>query len=334
MKISASIYSNKHQPLTDTIRELDDHFIDYFHVDCNDDPSVFDDIGIIQQCSTTPVDLHIISPTPVQYFDLLRKTQVSRVSFQFEQFQGFVEIPTSIPGQIGLALTNGTPVEAFAPYAERCSYVLLMTTTPGQSGGLFNKDTFRKIRQFRRLFPTHQIQVDGGVNAEVSFILRNLGVESAVVGSFLFQNKSVGPALLHLKREVVSSHYLIKDFMIETPELPILDVRELTFEKALLTIDKYEMAFVLVTDNGKLKGIISNADVRKGLIKNYKNLHEINVFDLINLRPILIEENKTIDELLGVIRGVKFPLQYIPVVSSNGDLTGALTFTQMIKAET
>ncbi len=334
MKISASIYSNKHQPLTDTIRELDDHFIDYFHVDCNDDPSVFEDINIIQQCSTTPVDLHIISPTPAQYFDLLRKTPVSRVSFQLEQFKDFVEIPANIPGQIGLALTNGTPVEAFAPYASRCSYVLLMTTTPGQSGGLFNKDTFRKIRQFRRLFPTHQIQVDGGVNAEVSFILRNLGVESAVVGSFLFQNKSVGPALLHLKREVVSSHYLIKDFMIETPELPILDVRELTFEKALLTIDKYEMAFVSITDNGKLKGIISNADVRKGLIKYFKNLNEINAFDLINLRPILIEEDNSIDDLLGVIRGVNFPLQYIPVVNAGGDLSGALIFTQMIKAET
>jgi ribulose-phosphate 3-epimerase len=334
MKISASIYSNKHQPLTDTIRELDDHFIDYFHVDCNDDPSVFEDISIIQQCSTTPVDLHIISPTPQNYFSLLEKTPVSRVSFQLEQFQGFVEIPANIPGQIGLALKNGTPVEAFAPYAERCSYVLLMTTTPGQSGGLFNKDTFRKIRQFRRLFPTHQIQVDGGVNAQVSFILRNLGVESAVVGSFLFQNKSVGPALLHLKREVVSSHYLIRDFMIETTELPILDVRELTFENALLTIDKYEMAFVLITDNGKLKGIISNADVRKGLIKNFKNLNEINAFDLINAKPIVIQEDKTIAELLLVIRGVKFPLQYIPVVNAGGDLTGALIFTQMIKAET
>ncbi len=334
MKISASIYSNKHQPLADVVRELDEHFIDFFHVDCNDDPSVFDDISIIQQCSTTPIDLHIISSTPQHYFGLLRKTPVSRVSFQLESFREIVQFPADLSGQIGLALMNDTPVEAFARYAERCSYVLLMTTTPGQSGGLFNKETFRKIRQFRKLFPTHQIQVDGGVNAEVSFILRNLGVESAVVGSFLFQNKSVGPALLHLKREVVSSHYLIKEFMIETPELPILDERELTFENALLTIDKYEMAFVLITDNGKLKGIISNADVRKGLIKNLENLNKINAFDLINSNPILVEEDKTIDELLGVIRGVKFPLQYIPVINSDGDLTGALTFTQMIKAET
>jgi ribulose-phosphate 3-epimerase len=334
MKISASIYSNKHQPLADVVRELDEHFIDFFHVDCNDDPSVFKDIEAIHASSSTPVDLHIISPTPERYFDLLRKTPVSRVSFQFEQFGEMVQFPTDLSGQIGLALMNDTPVEAFSPYAERCSYVLLMTTTPGQSGGTFNKDTFRKIRQFRRLFPTHQIQVDGGVNAEVSFILRNLGVESAVVGSFLFQNKSVGPALLHLKREVVSSHYLIKDFMIETAELPILDIQDLTFKTALLTIDKYEMAFVLITDNGQLKGIISNADVRKGLIKNFESFNEINAFDLINSRPIVIEEDKTIDELLQLIRGVKFPLQYIPVVNSDGDLKGALTFTQLIKAET
>ncbi len=334
MKISASIYSNKHQPLADVVRDLDEHFIDFFHVDCNNDPSVFKDIEAIHQSSATPVDLHIISPTPEQYFDLLRKTPVSRVSFQLEHFAEKVQFPTDLPSQIGLALMNDTSVEAFAPYAERCSYVLLMTTTPGHSGGVFNKETFRRIRQFRRLFPSHQIQVDGGVNAEVSFILRNLGVESAVVGSFLFQNKSVGPALLHLKREVVSSHYLIKDFMIETEELPILDVSDLDFKNALLAIDKYEMAFVLITDNGQLKGIISNADVRKGLIRNFENLHEINAFDLVNSKPIVIQEDKTIDELLQLIRGVKFPLQYIPVVNESNELTGALTFTQMIKAET
>lgn len=333
MKISASIYSNKHQPLADVVRELDEHFIDFFHVDCNDDPSVFEDIKAIHSASSTLVDLHIISPTPERYFDLLRKTPVSRVSFQLEQFDEMVQFPADLPGQIGLALMNDTPVEAFAPYAERCSYVLLMTTTPGQSGGTFNKDTFKKIRQFKRLFPTHQIQVDGGVNAEVSFILRNLGVESAVVGSFLFQNKSVGPALLHLKREVVSSHYLIKDFMIETEELPILDISDLSFKNALLAIDKYEMAFVLITEKKCLKGIISNADVRKGLIRNFENLNEINAFDLVNSKPIVIQEDKTIDELLQLIKKVKFPLQYIPVVNSIGDLTGSLIFTQMIKSE-
>jgi pentose-5-phosphate-3-epimerase len=333
MKISASIYSNKRQPLAETVKALDEHFIDFFHVDCNDDPSVFADIEAIRQCSETPVDLHIISPQPQRYFSLLEKTPVAQVSFQLEPISGFAGLPESLPSRLGVALMNDTPVEAFAPYADRCSYVLLMTTTPGQSGGIFNKATFRKIRQFRRLFPTHQIQVDGGVNAEVSFILRNLGVNCAVVGSFLFRQNGVGPALLHLKKETVGSHYVVSDFMIEVGELPVLDIRELTFEKVLLSIDRYEMAFTLITENGKLCGIISNADVRKGLIKNLRNLNEINAFDLINRNPVIISENKTINELLQLIKRLKFPLQYIPVVNDAHELTGALTFTQLIRGE-
>jgi CBS domain-containing protein len=230
-------------------------------------------------------------------------------------------------------MTTETPVEAFAPYAGRCGYVLLMTTTPGKSGGVFNKDTFRKIRQFRRMFPTHQIQVDGGVNAEVSFILRNLGVQCAVVGSFLFKNQTVGPALLHLKKEVVSSRFTIKDFMIEVAELPVLELRRLTFEDVLRTIDRYALAFVLMVDEGKFAGLISNADVRKGLLRCLPDLNRIEPLSLINRRPIVIGEEQTISELLEVVKKANFPLQYIPVVNAAGDLTGALTFTQLIKAE-
>jgi hypothetical protein len=51
-------------------------------------------------------------------------------------------------------MMNNTPVEAFAPYAERCSYVLLMTTTPGQSGGTFNKEGVLYL-------PTQRLEIGG-----------------------------------------------------------------------------------------------------------------------------------------------------------------------------
>ena len=63
MKISASIYSTS-RDLEQVVRELDNHRIDFFHVDCNDDPKVFDDIINIRKWSKTPIDLHIISKTP------------------------------------------------------------------------------------------------------------------------------------------------------------------------------------------------------------------------------------------------------------------------------
>ena len=45
MKISASIYSDKKRPLAEVIEDLVEHQVDMFHVDCNDDPAVFEDPG-------------------------------------------------------------------------------------------------------------------------------------------------------------------------------------------------------------------------------------------------------------------------------------------------
>lgn len=334
MKISASIYSSKDKPLPEIITELDHHEVDYFHVDCNDSEGVFDDIAYINANSTTPVDLHIISNTPEKYFIAISTCRIKQVSFQYENFRQKINFPSSLNTAIGLAITSGTPINVFDEYKDQCSFVLLMTTTPGQSGGLFDKNTFKRIRAFQKLYPGITIQVDGGVNAEVSFILRNLGVDCAVVGSYLFSKGYVGAALLNLKKDVVGSHYLLKDFMLTNEELPVLAEDDITFEKALQKIEDYKMAFTLVVDKKeKLKGLISNADVRRGLLKNIHNLKDINIAELINTKPLSMNENKTIHDLLQFIKRASFPLQYLPVVNDENQLTGSILFTNLIKGE-
>ncbi len=334
MKISASIYSAANKPLADLVAELDQHEVDYFHVDCNDNTKVFDDIAYCNAHSTTPIDLHIIADKPESYFDAIRQARIKQVSFQFENFHSPIAFPSDLHCEIGLAITSNTPVEAFEAYKNTCSYVLLMTTTPGQSGGKFDKNTFRKIRQFQKAYPDKKIQVDGGVNAEVSFILRNLGVDSAVVGSYLFSKNYVGAALLNLKKEVVGSHYLVQDFMLLLDELPVLQAAQLSFANALQTIEDYKMAFVLVVnEQGVLQGLISNADVRRGLLKNIHQLNQIDVADCINLQPRCITTDKTIYDLLLFIKQSAFPIQYLPVVDENRLLKGALLFTNFIKGE-
>jgi pentose-5-phosphate-3-epimerase/CBS domain-containing protein len=338
MKISASIYSTKNKALPEIITELDHHEVDFFHVDCNDELRVFDDISHINEHSPTPVDLHIISDDPEKYFAFIGSHKIARVSFQYENFKEQINfnllhklVRTT---EIGLAITSSTPITAFEEYKNQCSYVLLMTTTPGKSGGVFDKTTFRRIREFQKQYPGKKIQVDGGVNAEVSFILRNLGVDSAVVGSYLFSKGYVGAALLNLKKDVVGSHFLLKDFMMENDELPILYENELSFEKALRKIEDYKMAFTLIVDpDQKLKGLISNADVRRGLLRNIHNLQNINPTEIINTHPLNMNENSTIHDLLLFIKQANFPLQYLPVVNNENQLTGSILFTNLIKGE-
>jgi ribulose-phosphate 3-epimerase len=56
VKISASIYSDKKRSLREVIQDLENHQVDLLHVDCNDDPRVFDDIAQIRKWCSIPID--------------------------------------------------------------------------------------------------------------------------------------------------------------------------------------------------------------------------------------------------------------------------------------
>ena len=333
MKISASIYSSKENDLKSLVKKLDAHKIDYFHIDCNDDLGVFDDISTIREVSNTPIDLHIISPGPEKFFPFIKQHQIEQVTFQYEDLHRKLEVPGDIGSKLGLSITAGTPLDVFEGYKDRFSFILFMATTPGQSGGRFNKETFRNIRKFKKRFPGAKIHVDGGVNAELSFILRNMGVRLAVVGSYLFKSAYVGASLLNLKSDDIKSHYLVKEFML-TENLPTLPMSGNGFHEVLLSIEKHNMGFTMVVDeDNRLEGIITNADVRRGLINNFNDFSNIKIDNIINRNPVFIKENKTVSELLHLVKNLSFPLLYLPVTDNRKHVVGAITFNNLIKGE-
>ena len=334
MKISASVYSSKSQSLPEIIKDLDVHGADLFHIDCNDDLSVFDDIAEIKQLSKTPVDLHIISSEPEKFFTKIEDLNVNYVTFQFENLKDELIIPDNISAKLGLAITSNTDISVFEHYAEKFDFILFMTTTPGQSGGVFDKSNFKRIRQFRQQFPDKKIHVDGGVNGEVSFILRNMGVYASVSGSYLMTSESMGAAMLNLKTHEVDSHFQVKDFMREADELPLLKLKDRNVITILQSIEDYDVGFtILIDENGKLDGIVTNADVRKGLLKHTDNLNNVSVEDITNTHPVTANENFSVMELLRFIKQQSFAISYLPVVDDENKVTGAVTFFNLIKGE-
>ncbi len=315
------------------VTELDKCHIDYFHIDCNDDPAVFDDIREIRGYSKTPIDLHIITDTPDPYLDLLREVPVERVCFQLENLKKKINLP-KLPGTSwGLALTSASEIQAFDQYKDECDFVLIMTTTPGQSGGKFHKDNFQRVRKFRNQFPGKAIEVDGGVNDEVGFILRMLGVQSVVSGSYLVNHESIAEALLHLRSSVIHSDFRMKDFMIERDQAPIVSADSST-QRIIQTIDNHKLGFAIVEDDEQhLAGISSNADVRKGILKKFENLSDLKPSDILNTKPATISEDATITEMLDFIRSKKFLISYLPVVNSDNKLSGAVSFINLIRSE-
>jgi len=334
VKISASIYSGKDKELVSLVQELDAHRVNYFHIDCNDDPTVFEDIKKIREISKTPIDLHLITSDPSKYFSLIEENNIEYVTFQFEKINGDLRIPDSIKSVLGMSIVSETDIKIFEKYKDKFSFILFMTTTPGESGGKFNKQNFKKISNFRNSYPGKKIHVDGGVNEELSFILRNMGVNVVVIGSYLFKNNFIGSALLQLKSDDVEGHYRVQDFMLDIDETPKLKAGTVSFFDVLKSIDDFKMGFTtIVNDDDELQGIITNADIRKSLIRNYDNLVNIAISDMLNRDPAYVYDYETVTDILAYIKTLNFPVLFMPVVNVQKKLVGAIKFNNLIKGE-
>jgi pentose-5-phosphate-3-epimerase len=333
MKISASIYSDKSRSLKEVILDLVAHQVDLLHVDCNDELTVFEDITNIRKWCDLPIDLHIITEQPTKYYDLLEKNPVEYLTFQVENLKEPLKIPNSIKGKKGLAIITPTPISAFDPYVD-FDFILIMATIPGQSGGKFDRLNFAKIRQFRTKYPSKSIHVDGGVNGEVSFILRNMGVSSAVSGSYLFNGPSVGNALMNLTKREIESTFTMGDFMIPLEETPTFKVTGCSTRIILEAVENGQMGFALAIEGDKqLFGLVSSADIRKTFLKNLENTANIEPTAFINTQPMCIRESATVIELLQTLKKSNFPVMYLPVVNDEGQAVGIINFVNLIKGE-
>jgi len=335
MKISASIYSNKEKDLEALVRELDAHGIDMFHIDCFDD-SVFKDIERIRAISKTPVDLHIIHPNPESFFGLIDQFKVDYVSVQYNpEIKGLFFGGNGIT-QWGLAITLKDSLDAVSDILQKAEGAVIMASEPGVSGRPFDRANFQRITDFKQQFPQKKVQVDGGVNDRIAFVLRLLGVNSIVSGNYLMKREYLGVGMLNLHKtpslQEAENDFKMGDFMTPCQYLPILSENELSIKSVLETIEKVKMGFVLINDtSGKLKGVISNADIRRGFLGKLNDLNAVDVHSMINRAPVVIGENETLTDMLHLLNNLNFIILFLPVVAGDNQLKGAVLLNNLTR---
>ncbi|MBS1684061.1 MAG: CBS domain-containing protein [Bacteroidetes bacterium] len=332
MKISASIYSQREKPLAEIVAQLSGHGVDMLHIDCRDDPSVFDDIRVIRSLTNIPIDLHIISDSPWKYNAQIEELGIEYVTWQREPLgPGGIDILQIGGTKFGTGIESSTPISIIDP-DEGYDYVMLMCTTPGVSGGSFQKENFKRIIEIKNRYPNLKIQVDGGVNDEVGYILRLLGVDSIVSGSFLMNHFSIGSGMLSFYKTPPVGSYQVSDFMTPIEHLPVLKEQDLSFENVLHTIESHRKGFVLIVDeHNNLKGVVSNADLRRGLIRQLDNLVSVDVREMINTDPIRISGDADLGQMLAMINELNFIILFLPVVDSEGKLLGAVLLNNLTR---
>jgi pentose-5-phosphate-3-epimerase/CBS domain-containing protein len=333
MKISASIYSSKDKSPEQLVRDLDAHEINMLHVDCADNEKVFEDIARIRKISSTPIDLHIISGEPEKYLAQIEELKIEYVSFQYENLKQLPVLPKNSKTKFGLSIISTTSIDVFEQAKDTFGFVMMMSTVPGQSGGAFNRDSFQKIIEFKNRYPQTRVQVDGGVNDEIGYILRLLGVDVIVSGSYLMNHQSLSAGMLSFHK-TPSEHksFSVAEFATPVQYLPVLKENELDFKAILQTIEKFAMGFVLITDSeGKLTGVVSNADVRRGLLKNLNDLNATKAETVINKKPISIVQTSTVADIVRLVNELNFIVLFLPVVDEQNILKGAVLLNNLTR---
>ena len=218
MRISASISSLQKRQIPDTVSMLDQAGVNFYHLDSVENREIFDFAKSLGEITQTPMDLHLITSDPVKYWDEIRESGIDAIVIQLEALHSTLIIPDDMRGKVGLAILATSSPELFKPYEKVASSLLIMTTTPGYSGGKFQKEQFANILRFRFMYPKVPLIVDGGVTAEISSVLTFMGIPQVVSGSYLFSAETVFETVSKLRDKPIM-HWKVSDISLSEPEL-------------------------------------------------------------------------------------------------------------------
>src|SRR5574343_387128 len=138
-------------------------------------------------------DLMISEPTP----EVARKwlsAGAKRIVLHHESSKDLSEVIHVLNGlvEIGLAINNTTDISEIKKYEDKIQYIQIMgIRKAGFQAQPFEMVTLDKIKEVKATFPNMKIQIDGGVNSDNIFKIKEAGADSVVTGSALFESDNI-----------------------------------------------------------------------------------------------------------------------------------------------
>ena len=216
IKLAPSILSADFGRLGEQVVEATKAGADYIHVDVMDGhfvpnitvgPLV---VAAIRPHTTLPIDVHLMIESPEKYILQFAQAGADIITVHVEvcpHLHRVVESIKELGVKAGVSLNPSTSLAAFDEMLPSLDLVLLMSVNPGFGGQKFIEGTIDKIARLRRrldeLGLATELEVDGGVNAEIAPIVAKAGARVLVAGAAVFNKKeSVSQAIARLRESL------------------------------------------------------------------------------------------------------------------------------------
>lgn len=158
------------------------------------------------------VDCHLMVTNAEENWEQYVDAGVDLVIFHVEaveDIQGLIDKLHARGCQAGAVLNPATDASTILPYLSTLDLVLVMSVVPGKGGQSFMPEMEEKTRTFRAAIDAQiedggratKLMIDGGIKAHNAAQVAEWGVEVAVVGSGLINDKgSIGENLAEIHR--------------------------------------------------------------------------------------------------------------------------------------
>jgi ribulose-phosphate 3-epimerase len=216
IKLAPSILSADFSRLGAQIDEATAAGADWIHVDVMDGHFV-PNITIgplvvksIRSCTTLPLDVHLMIESPEKYVNQFADAGSDIITVHAEACKHLRRVTESIKElgvKVGVSINPATPLEMIDEILPSIDLALIMSVYPGFGGQKYINGTEKKVARLRQrvdqLGVSCEIEIDGGITADIAPIVTKAGADVLVAGSAVFNKKeTIAEAIAKIKNSI------------------------------------------------------------------------------------------------------------------------------------